>query len=267
MKKRFLSLLAIGFLCCYSTIGFAQTGEQTGSGGDVLMPTEYGGWLIGPVGGLNLVTYSTDKFPLLNSEPTCFEAQNGAGIAPFFGVSAEFPLNAEVMQNFIIVELLYDSKSAKFTGINNSRDGVPTKLNGVEQLGSVTTEANANLAYLLFNVGYKYNFVQSPTPVGPGIQLTLNAGIRMSSTIKKTVTLDAAVVGSQTLTSTEDVVDPAAIRFGLRGQFTYDLPLTESWVATPFGGYDLPFTKVESVKNWSASSAYVGIAVRALIGR
>ncbi len=261
MKKRFLFILAIGFICCCSNAVFAQ------GGGDVLNPTEYGGWLIGPIGGLNLVTYSTDKFPLLNSEPTCFQAQNGTGVAPFFGVSAELPLNAETMQTFVMIEVIYDSKSSKFTGINNSRDNVPTKLNGVVAPGSVVTEANASLNYLLFDVGFKYNFVPAPTPVGPGVQLNINTGIRMTSTIKKTVTVSAAVVGSQTLTTTEDVVNPNAIRFGIRGQFTYDIPLTESIVATPFGGYDLPFSKVETTKNWTASSIYVGLAVRALVGR
>src|SRR5258706_8527223 len=103
MKQYFLSLIITGALLFGASPLFAQTG-------DVLNPSEGTGFLIGPVGGINLVSYKTSEFAILNSEPTCFTAQNGSDIAPFFGLTAELPLSAS-MQNFIIIEALYDSKS------------------------------------------------------------------------------------------------------------------------------------------------------------
>ena len=35
------------------------------------------------------------------------------------------------MQNFIVIQALYDSKSSKFTPTNNTRPDIPTKINGV----------------------------------------------------------------------------------------------------------------------------------------
>jgi hypothetical protein len=247
---------------------FAQTEMGGGKGGDVIDPGISGGWLIGPVGGLNLVTYKSDAFPTINSEPTCFLAQNGSDIAPFFGISAEIPLNADEMQQFIIVEVLFDSKSSKFSSISGSQV-VPTKLDGVVGQGSVETAVSATLNYLMFNVGFKYNFTPAPVPVGPGVQACISAALPMSPKLDQTVTVTSGIpaVGSATVTNSNDVTN-AAFRLGLRAQFTYDIPITEMWVATPFVGYDLPFTKVDnSTKNWAASSAFGGLAFRALLGR
>jgi hypothetical protein len=266
MTKRILSLSLAAALTFGAASAFAQ------KGGDVLMPSESGGWLIGPVGGLNFVTYSTNEFAMLNSEPTCFTAKNGSDIAPFFGLSAEVPLNAEDMQNFIIIEALYDSKSSKFTATNASASGIPTKLGGVVGTGSVETSETADLNYLSLNVGYKYNFVPAPTPVGPGLQLCASFGMGMTGRLNQTVTV-TAVNGSQTLSSSTDIKDSPpgtslGFRVAVRAQFTYDIPVTDMWVATPFAGYDQPFTKVDnSTRDWSASSAYAGIAFRILLGR
>ncbi|MBS1904151.1 MAG: hypothetical protein JSS75_10635 [Bacteroidetes bacterium] len=267
MKKRILSYLTALVLLLAAGLVHAQ-GEQ-GSGGDVLMPTEVGGWLIGPIGGVNLVTYSTDQFPLLGLEPTCFLAQNGSDIAPFVGVSALLPLNAETMQNFIMAEVIFDSKSSKFTAINNGSTQVLTKYNGVTKLGYVNTSASANLTYMTLNLGYKYNFTPAPTPVGPSIQAVLSTGIKMTSSITRTVEVSAAV-GTSNVASKTDVLDPSSIRLALRAMFAYDIPITETWVASPTVGYDLALTKVNSNAipgNWKANSAFAGVAVRALVGR
>ena len=266
MKQYFLSLFIIAALFLSGGALFAQS-----SNGDVLAPSEGNGWLIGPVGGINLVSYKTNSFAILNSEPTCFTAQNGSDVAPFFGLTAEFPLSA-TMQNFIIVEALYDSKSSKFTATNNSRVDIPTKLNGNVQLGNITTSQTASLAYLLVNAGYKYNFTEGPSPVGPGIQLCISVGLKLTSNLNKTVTVSAADSGtnlqSSTQTNSVAVNGAQSIRIGLRGQFTYDIPLSPAWIATPTVGYDFPFTKVDnSDKSWTASSAYAGIAIRYFIGK
>ena len=95
MRKRLLALLAV------AAIGFAGKAEAQ----SVLVPTVQTGFLIGPVGGVNMVAYNTDAFPVLNSEKTCFTAQNGSDIAPWGGLTFEYPLgNANELENFIIVE-------------------------------------------------------------------------------------------------------------------------------------------------------------------
>jgi len=268
MKHSLLSLLIISAVLFFANVTFAQDSKQ----GSVLEPTETGGFLIGPVGGINLVTYKTDEFAILNSEPSCFRAQNGSDVCFFAGLSAEIPLG-ETMQNFIVAEAIYDCKSSKFTGTNNTRVDIPTKVNGNVQPGNITTSETASLMYLLFDLGYKYNFTQSSSPVGPGIQLCVNFGLRMTSDLNKTVTVSAAdgtsnSLASKTETATTPAPDPQSIRIGIRGAFTYDIPLTPEWIATPMVGYDFPFTKVDNTdKNWSASSAYGGIAIRYFLGK
>src|SRR5438552_18638661 len=75
----------------------------------VLTPQAQAGFLIGPVGGINLVAYNTDAFPILNSEPSCFQAQNGSDVAPWGGLTVEFPLgNIQELQNFIVGEAIFD---------------------------------------------------------------------------------------------------------------------------------------------------------------
>ena len=269
MKQYFLFLI-LGAMFISSCNTAAQKG-------DVLDPSQEGGWLIGPVGGINLVSYKTNSFAILSSEPSCFTAQNGSDIAPFFGISAELPTSAS-MQGFIMIDLLYDSKSSKFSTTSGARTGIPTKINGNVQNGDITTSETASLAYVSANVGYKYNFTEGPSPVGPGVQLTAGVGVPITSTLNKTVTVSAAAPtggGTQSSTQTNAVpVKDAAtgvspgIRIALRGQFTYDIPLTPAWIATPTVGYDLPVTKVDnSSKSWTASSAFAGVALRYFIGK
>src|SRR5205085_3753302 len=104
------------------------------------------------VGGINLVSYQTADFPILTTEPDCFRAQNGSDIAPWGGVSLEYPLgDANALQNFIVGEIIYDSKSSKFTNQSSAPTSTPTKKNGVEADGSVSTGLTADLNYLLIN--------------------------------------------------------------------------------------------------------------------
>jgi hypothetical protein len=244
--------------------------------GGVLNPEQAGGWLVGPVGGVNLVSYKTDQFAILSEEPQCFTAQNGSDVAFHAGLTAEIPLT-DNMQNFIVAEALYDSKSSKFTTANNTRSNIPTKLNGVVANGSITTDETATLNYGLINVGYKYNFTTGPSPVGPAVQLCVSFGIPLAVTLNKTVTVAASSgnAGDPTKQATQsaavaDATDGVStgIRFGVRAQFDYDIPLTGdgSWTLTPAVGYDQPFTKVDnSSKNWMASSAYGSVAIRYMI--
>ncbi len=270
MRNR-LILLASAFAV------LAIAGRASAQG--VLTPQVQAGFLVGPVGGINLVAYNSDAFPILNSEPTCFQAQNGSGVAPWGGLSVEFPLgNANELQNFIVGEVLYDSKSSKFTSLNGATASTPTKLNGfVDQNSSVTTALDASLSYLVINLGYKYNFTPGPSPVGPGIQVGPSVGIKMAANFNKTVTVKAisptATADNQesevTVTSSTAVPNAQSLRLALRAQATYDVSFSPDWIATPTVGYDFPITKVDNatatVTNWHASSVFAGIYFRYFI--
>lgn len=259
MKKKLLSCV----MACVAIFG-AHNAFAQGFDAGVLMPESSGGFLIGPIGGVNLVTYGTAAFPILNSEPTCFMAENGSGVAPFVGLSAELPLGSG-MQNFIILEAIYDSKSSAFTSDNANRTDVPTKVNGETGPGNIETSVNADLTYMLLNAGYKYNFVEGPAPVGPGLSLVATVGIKLVSKLNKTVTV-SAVTGSSTVTESSDVDGASAMRISLRPMFTYDIPLSPTWIATPTVGYDLPLTQVDdTAREWTAGGAWAGVAVRYFI--
>jgi hypothetical protein len=257
MKLLFALAFAGGL---YIGSAHAQIGSETG----VLFPEEEGGLLVGPVGGINLVSYTSSAFPILESEPECFQAQNGSDVAPFGGLTVAIPLGSG-MQNFIIAEGIYDSKSSKFTSINENRSDVKTKLDGVVGDGNVTTSLTADVAYFLMNVGYKYNFVEGPAPVGPGLQLVASMGLKVQNALNETVTV-SAVNGSATVTNSAANPTAKGMRIALRGQFTYDIPLSQTWIATPTAGYDLALSKVDdSQRDWKASSAFGGVAIRYLI--
>jgi hypothetical protein len=259
MNKKLLFALA-----CAGGLFIGNAQAQISSESGVLFPEDQGGFLIGPVGGINLVSYSSAAFPILESEPDCFQAQNGSDVAPFGGLTAEIPLG-QGMQNFIIAEAIYDSKSSKFTSVNENRANVQTKLNGQVGDGNVTTSLTADVAYFLLNAGYKYNFVEGPAPVGPGLQLVASIGMKIQNALNETVTV-SAVNGSATVTNSAENPDAAGIRIALRGQFTYDIPLSQVWIATPTAGYDLALSKVDdSKRDWKASSAFGGVALRYLI--
>lgn len=268
MRNRLRNLLLAAAFLAPAATAFGQS---------VITPTVQTGFLIGPVGGINLVAYSSDQFPILNSEPNCFQAQNGSDVAPWGGLSFEYPLgNANELQNFIVAEVLYDSKSSKFTAANGATVTTPTKKNGVYADGSVNTALDANLAYLDLFLGYKYNFTPGPSPVGPGIQVGPTVGMKMSAKFDKTVTVTASSgdannkIATASVTQTVDVTglgassttQAAAIRLAIRAAATYDIPFSQEWIGTPVVGYDFPITKVEDTRNWRASSLFGGIAFR-----
>ncbi|HET6400594.1 MAG TPA: hypothetical protein VFH95_04265 [Candidatus Kapabacteria bacterium] len=268
MRNRlFLILFAFAF------IGIA--GQASAQG--VLTPQVQVGFLAGPVGGVNLVTYNSDAFPILSSEPTCFLAQNGSDVAAWGGISLEFPLgNAQALQNFIVGEVIYDSKSSKFTNTNGGANATPTKLNGfVDNNSSVTTALDASLSYLVVNLAYKYNFTPGPSPVGPGIMIGPSIGIKMSANFNKTVTVSAIspnasaanpnLAAVQTVTNSSAITTANALRISLRAAATYDISFSNDWIATPVVGYDFPITKVDPTENWRASALFGGIAIRYFI--
>jgi hypothetical protein len=190
------------------------------------------GIYLGIAPALNFVHYNTSPFSIPNYSGVAFE--NGSGIAPLIGIPLEIGLG-EINTNFIIMELYYDSKSAKFSGATNTM--------------------SASLSYLVLNIGYKYNFTEAPEPAGPGLQLTTYVGYKLSGRFH-----------SDDNNFTTPINKAKTLRFGLRGQLSYDIPFFSdsyppAWmIITPFVGYDYPFTKVDRTdRSWSASSIYSGI--------
>jgi hypothetical protein len=267
MRNR-LFLLLSGFIL----LGFASQVKAQG----VLTPQVQAGFLVGPVGGINLVAYNSSEFPVLNEEPSCFQAQNGSGVAPWGGISLEFPLgNANEMQSFIVGEVIYNSQSSDFTSINGAQAATPTKLNGhVDDNSFVTTALSAQLSYLTIDLAYKFNFTPGPSPIGPGIQVGPSVGIKTSSNFTKTVTVSAisptATADNQALVQTvspQTAIDGAsALRIALRAQFTYDIGFSPDWIATPTVGYDFPVTKVDNTdRDWRSSAVFAGLYFRYFI--
>ena len=262
------------FLLLFAFAFFA-IGASTASAQGVLTPQVQVGFLAGPVGGINLVAYNSNQFPILNSEPSCFLAQNGSDLAAWGGLSLEFPLgNAEALQNFIVGEVLFDSKSSKFSNVTGAQASTPTKERGyVANNSGVTTSLSANVSYLEVNLAYKYNFTPGPSPVGPGIMVGPAVGIKMAASWNKTVTVTAisptATADNQTVTQTvtaqTNLQNPQSLRISLRAAATYDISFSNDWIATPVVGYDFPLTQVEAAENWRASALFGGIAIRYFI--
>lgn len=247
-------------------------GTTFAQGGDVIDPEQASGFLIGPAGGLNLVSYNTSAFPMLEEEQTCFTAQNGSGVAPWGGITAEIPLGS-TMQNFIVGEVLFDSRQGKFTAENSAaaRPTVITKKDGVEAEGSVETRASADLSYLLINLAYKYNFTEGPSPVGPGIQVGPSIGLKMASNITKDITIRASSGDPSNkqkvdnTSVTDEIQDAEGIRIAVRAMATYDIAFNQQWIATPLVGYDFPLTKVDQTRDWRAQGLFAGVAFRYFI--
>jgi hypothetical protein len=267
MRNRLFLLLSAFVVLAVATGASAQ---------NIIHPEVQTGFLVGPIGGINLVAYNTNAFDVLNSEPGCFTAQNGSDVAAWGGVSFEFPMgNPNELQNFIIGEVLYDSKSSKFgVGSNNSAANIPTKLNGyVDVNSSVTTSESASLSYLEVDLAYKYNFTPGPAPVGPGIEVGPVVGIKMTSTLNKTITASAINPNAtgdnqpldQTVTASTTDANAAGLRIALRAAATYDISFSNEWIATPTVGYDFPITKVDPNYNWRASALFAGVAFRYFI--
>jgi hypothetical protein len=229
-----------------------------------LTPIEEKNIWVGVTGGPNFVSYKTSSFPILNSQPDCYSAQNGKGLTPSLGISAIIPLGWD-NNHFIVFEAIYDVKSGKFNSENNTSSNIPTKINGGVQNGSITTDMAASLSYLLINAGYKYNFSAATMPVGPNIQIVLSGGINLIGNFNKTLTISTTDPNGSSQShvekSTVKIDNVEKFRFALRGQFGYDIPLSLQLFLSPFIGYDLPLTHVDDTgRNWKASSLYAGMA-------
>jgi len=207
-------------------------------------------FLIGPMADYNFVSYRTDAFPTLDDYPTSFLVQNGTGRGYFAGLSAEDPLSAK-MRHFLIFEVGYDTKPATFTSISG---GPPDTM-----LSFNSTTLSTELSYVMVNVGYKYNLRADSIPNGLGIQLCLSIGIKHEANFVWDYSPRPPnyPVGDAT-----SITDADALRLALRPELTYDLPLTEAWILTPFVGYETPLTKVNADENWTASAWYGGLALR-----
>ena len=207
-------------------------------------------FLIGPIGGFNIISYNTNVFPTLSSEPSNFIAQDGSGIASFFGISSEIPLSSD-MHDFLVLEASYDSKSSGFVTYNGP-------------FSDTSTALSASLKYILVNIGFKYNIMAGVAPTGIGVQLCASAGFLTSGYFNRMLT----IAPSTNVVTNQVPIDGAnSIRFAIRGELTYDILLTSLFVLTPSVGYDNPFTKVDNTdRNWMAFSLYGAIALRYAIG-
>jgi hypothetical protein len=176
-------------------------------------------FLIGPIGGYNLVTYRSDQFGILDVDPAWFIAQNGSGKDFSFGISGEFPLSSD-MHDFLIVEALYDSKSGNF----NSNFGQKPD---TSSLNITSANEAASLRYVLCNIGFKYNLQAGSIPAGLGVQLCLSIGFKNWSTYTKTLTTSTS---NETQPNDDldisSITDANGLRIALRPELTYDIPLS-----------------------------------------
>ena len=217
-------------------------------------------FLIGPIAGYGSVAYNTNEFPALPSRPTFFIEENGWAPSHFFGISAQIPVISG-MDKFLILEAVYDSKSANFSS-------------GAGMANDSLINLSASLSYVLLNVGFKYNFFDTSaitTPKGFGIQAMVSFGWAITHTF--TTYYDSVVwVNTNTYPpfyttnphSTVSNIDGLnQIRIALRTDLTYDIPISSSWLLTPYAGFDIPLTKVDNTsRDWTASSVYVALALR-----
>jgi hypothetical protein len=200
---------------------------------------------IGAVGGLNFVNYNSDAFPVLASNLAAVRAQNGSGTALYYGLSLQLPVTPSE-SNSIVLELLYDSKSAQFKTIQES--------------DSVSSTLSSRLSYLTFNLAYKYNFTEGPMPVGPAIQIGIAIGLTVQKYFDRTISPEEFAIREKPVR--QDVIDAAqGIRLALRPELIYDIPLSYSWIVSPRVGYDFPITKVDATRNWHASAIIAGASL------
>ncbi len=208
------------------------------------------GILIGPIGGVNLVSYQTAEFGISNTEPTKWTAQNGSGTDPFWGLSLLFPISRPSNPYFLVVEGLYDSKSAAFTTFSSG------------------AAESAELSYILLNIGVKHNFFSSSMPSGLGLQVCLSLGYRYEANLHQVY--DSTAFPNQYpegVTTIESATDADELRIAIRAEATYDIPLYSNpgIVLTPAVGYDEPLTQVDPDNNWTASSLYFSLSLRFLL--
>ena len=211
--------------------------------------------------GYNFVMYRTDAFPVIDESPfqvphqpqSNFLVQNGTGRGYFVGISDEDPLS-KTMHHFLIFEAGFDAKPATFS-MASSGSGPITYTDTTIMITGV--KLWTTLSYIYVNLGYRYNFCSDSIPNGLGIQLCLSIGVKWEADFLKSVSDE-----DQAITNASAISTANALRLALRPELTYDLPFTDSWVLTPFAGYELPLTKVDPTENWWASALYGGLTLR-----
>ena len=199
-------------------------------------------FLIGAIGGYELVAYNTNAFPVLNSRPWWIMADNGQGSGFYAGLSAEH--NLIIPKNlYYLVEFEFDSKPANFSFVNRAP-------------GDTEVALWTELSYYNVNLGLKYSAADS-LPHGLGIELCVSIGILNTADLWNSISTSSGVTETE-----ERIVDAQRLRFALRPELTYDFPLDENWVVTASLGDDVPLSQVDPALNWRASALFAGAAVR-----
>ncbi len=264
---KYISCLLFIALAVPECFGQSETGD-THSSMESLHPAQHTVWF-GVIGGINYNQYQTASFNYPGIDPVVIPESGESGKAMLLGISCEIQLGRNNL-GFLVEEVLYDSKNASFSP-GSAKNISLDNFSFPGQRGDISTSLNASLSYLIVATGYKYNFIRSSSPYGPGIQLTIYAGINLSGDLNQDI-YSETYPDSKGYRNWQEVTFPGAfnpnlIRLGMRGQISYDIPVSGNMLVTPLIGYDLPFTKVDnSDKSWSASSIFAGIAAHFGIG-
>jgi hypothetical protein len=213
-------------------------------------------WLIGALGGYNLIAYNTDEFSIPGTEPGFRNAQNASGHDWLSGGALEIPLDRS-MENFIVFEVSYDGKDADF--------GLDSWLPASSGNFDTAYALSGQLTYYVFNIGYKFNFFSGSVPTGIGVQLCASVGYIFQKNFNRTMyiyTTNNLDVPINKVSELYPIPSVASFRLALRPELTYDIPIRSQWLLTPSIGYDAPITKVDPSLNWTANSLYFGLAVQ-----
>ncbi|HET6400214.1 MAG TPA: hypothetical protein VFH95_02350 [Candidatus Kapabacteria bacterium] len=165
------------------------------------------------------------------------------------------------MDDFLVLEGIYDSRAGDFTSITSSN------------AGDSAMWLSTSLTYALLNVGFKYNMVSDGLPSMFGIKVCASFGWAVADeflTRKDSIVANQgypgySVVKSQTIAS--EINGLNELRIAIRAELTYDIPLGTQWILTPFVGFDTPLTKVDNTdRNWTTRSVYGAVALCYRIG-
>jgi hypothetical protein len=236
--------------------GSARAQEVTAPSGQKL------GFFIGPVGGANFVTYTTDEFNVV-SPPTERMAINGSGTGMSLGANLEIPLSGN-FRNFITIEALFDSKPGTFTIMNGLTVMPDTPV--VNMVGNAGE--TASLQYLVLDVGYKHNFVHGDAaPAGLAVQLCLSLGVILQAQSTKQIWYYTTGSGFREQDYVGKIEGVRSIQTALRPELLYDFQLPYSMLLTPEFGLDIPLTRVTDSPSWIASSVFAGVALHFAVGQ
>jgi len=216
--------------------------------------------LFGVEGGINFVAYQSAYFTPPTADPNEFSTLgSGSGLDQFVGISSEISLSS-ANQNFMLFEAIFDSKSGNF-GTANSGNATSV----------FDAKLSASLTYLVFDLGFKHNFISGPIPSGLGVQLCASFGMLLTSKFNESMTTltttNSGVAQSGTKASIVPINGIRSYRIALRPELCDDIPFASKWILTPSVGYDAPLTQVDNTnRNWTARSVYAALALRYVIG-